>query len=262
MADERRLIGLVPAAGRALRLGPLPCSKEILPFGPRRSGGPVSRDGRQRVIAEVLLDAYRRAGVDHALVLLRKGKWDIPERLGDGRDLGLPLAYLALDATAGIPETLDAAYPFVADADVALGFPDTWFEPRDAYVHLLRRLRGTGADAVLGLVPSDRSEKTDMVELDDRGRVRRIVVKEWNTGLRYAWMIAVWSPAFSLLLHDLMTGAGDRRGEYYPGHVIQTAVDSGLRVDGVTFPEGSFLDIGTPGDLARAVERFGGERAP
>ncbi len=247
---SRRLIGLVPAAGRALRLGPLPGSKEILPLG------------RRRVVSEHLLDAYRRAGVDHALVLLRKGKWDIPNRLGDGRDLGLPLAYLALDATAGIPETLDAATPFVAGADVALGFPDTWFEPRDAYVHLLRRLRGTDAEVVLGLVPSDRSEKTDMVELDDSGRVRRIVVKERDTGLRYAWMIAVWTPAFSRFLHDSVTTAGDRQGELYPGHVIQAAVDDGLRVDGVAFPEGSFLDIGTPEDLARAAERFGGNMNP
>jgi glucose-1-phosphate thymidylyltransferase len=244
------VIGLVPAAGRALRLGPLPCSKEIYPLGLR----PTADGPRPRVVSEHLFDAFRRAGVDHALVLLRKGKWDIPAHLGVGRDLDLPLAYLALDATAHIPETLDAAYPFVADADIALGFPDTWFEPRDAYVHLLRRLRETGAEVVLGLVPSDRPEKTDMVELDEKGRVRRIVVKERDTGLRHAWMIAVWSPVFSRFLHDFVAGSGERRGELYPGHVVQAAVDAGMRVDGMVFDGGSFLDIGTPEDLARAME--------
>ena len=54
-----------------------------------------------------------------------------------------------------------------------------------------------------------------------------------------------------------MAGEGDLRGEVYRGHLIQTVVDAGLRVDGIPFPDGSFLDLGTPEDLARAVERFG-----
>ena len=255
--ETRPVIGLVPAAGKARRLGRLPCSKEIFPIGVVETP-----DGtRSRVICELLFDGFRRAGIRKSLIVLRKGKWDVPAHLGDGGDLGLHLAYLAVDPTSGVSETLDRAFPFVEDFDVALGFPDTWFEPRDAYVHLLQRLRAGDPrpSVVLGCVPTDRSEKTDMVEMDEDGRVRRIVVKQKDTGLRYAWFLAVWTPLFSAYLHEYLKDPPPSApaGEVYPGHILQAAIDDGLRVEAVTFPDGSFLDMGTPDDLHRGLKLFG-----
>ncbi len=210
-----------------------------------------------------LLAALRKAGVGKAFILLRRGKWDIPALLGSGSD-GLEFAYRVLEPTASVPETLDGAYPFTAEATVALGFPDTIFEPTDAYVHLLRRLDaedGEKPQVVLGCVPSDRSENTDMVDADAAGRVRRIVVKQADTGLRYAWIIAVWTPAFSRFLHDAVAAGPTPGRELYPGHVIQAAVDAGMRVDAVHFPQGRFLDVGTPEDLERARRGTSGHGA-
>ncbi len=255
MTARAPVVGLVPAAGRAGRLGVLPCSKEIFPIGFTEAGGPR----RPRPACEPLLESLRTAGVDRAWILLRKGKWDIPELLGrglrPGGDDALHLAYLALDPTASVPETLDAAYSFVADCRVALGFPDILFEPRDAYRHLLDRLDGAGADVVLGLFPTDQHEKTDMIELDADGRrVRRLVIKQADAGLDYTWSIAVWTPAFSGYLHDFLARRDtDAAGELYVGQVIQAAIDDGLVVESVTFPDGSYLDVGTPEDLERAV---------
>lgn len=248
------VVGLVPAAGRADRLGDLPCSKEIFPVGFRDAGGVR----RPRPVCEHLLEALRQAGVRRAFVLLRKGKWDVPALLGRGLDPGagdgLHLAYLALDPTASVPETLDCAYPFVSDCRVALGFPDILFEPRDAYRHLVARQAATEAPVVLGLFPAERPEKTDMVELDDSGRVRRLVIKQAGAALRYTWSIALWTPEFSRYLHDHLArrDAGTAR-ELYVGDVIQAAIDDGLEVEAVAFPEGSCLDVGTPEDLERAV---------
>jgi glucose-1-phosphate thymidylyltransferase len=36
------------------------------------------------------------------------------------------------------------------------------------------------------------------------------------------------------------------------GHIIQAAIDSGLQVEAELFARGTYLDIGTPKDLARA----------
>ncbi len=257
------MIGLVPAAGGAARLGALPCSKEIFPLG-------IGPDGRTRPVCEHLLDAYLDAGVERAFVLLRKGKWDIPQLLGRGRrsmDAELRLAYLALDPTASVPETLDAAYPFVTGARVALGFPDILFEPRDAFRSLVERQEESGADLVLGLFPADRPDKADMVELDDDGRVRRLIIKQPDADLRFTWSIALWTPAFSRYLHDFVARqakavplGGSRGGstagdEIHVGDVIQAAVDEGWAVEAVPHPEGSYLDVGTPEDLVRALGR-------
>ena len=37
--SQREIIGVIPAAGRATRLGPLPCSKELFPVGFQNTDG-------------------------------------------------------------------------------------------------------------------------------------------------------------------------------------------------------------------------------
>lgn len=272
---EREVVGLIPAAGRADRLGALPCSKEIFPLGFHADAEGVERP---RPVCGRLLESLAAAGVHRAYVLLRKGKWDIPALLGDGVELGLPLAYLALEPTASVPETLDRAYPFVREATVALGFPDIVVEPGDAYRPLLRRLHRSEAAAVLGLFPTDQSWKADMVELEGEERrpgraqvesrperaqvdkVRRIVIKQAETTLRFTWSIAVWGPEFSSYLHDFVAdgraGSTGNSTEIYVGDVLQAAIDDGMTVLGERFEDGSFLDVGTPEDLRQAAVRF------
>jgi glucose-1-phosphate thymidylyltransferase len=206
------------------------------------------------VACEFLLRAYRDAGTDRAYLILRAGKWDIPAYLGDGHTLGLPLGYLMMRHPYGVPYTLDQATPFVGDATVLLGFPDILFETRTpVYPRLLDELETTGADVVLGLFPSDRPDKGDMVDTDAEGRVRAIVIKSRTTALRQAWIVAVWTPAFTRFLHEEL----DRRSphtaedeEFYLGHLFLAAVAAGIDVRGVPFPDGRYVDLGTPGELA------------
>lgn len=245
-------MGLVPAAGRARRLAASlgGASKEVLPVG---------RDGRPA--AAFLLERLARAGVERAYVVLRAGKWDVPERLGDGAGLGVHLSYLVIEETASVAETLDRAYPFVRGRRVALGFPDILFRPADAFARVRERQEATGADAVLGLVPTDRPDKADLVTVDAGGAVRGLAIKPGPGARRpeppWTWIAAVWGPALTELLHREVAAA--RRGstrargrELYPGDVLQRAIDEGLRVEAVTFPEGRHLDVGTPEDLERA----------
>ncbi len=239
----------MPAAGRALRLAgsglgsASGTSKEVLPVG---------RDGRPA--AALLLDAFRRAGVARAYVVLRPDKWDVAETLGDGAAFGVPLAYRVVAETSSVAETLDRAYPFVRGRRVALGFPDILFEPPEAFARVAETQARTGADAVLGLVPTDRPDKADLVETGPDGRVRRLTLKPRRSAPGFTWIAAVWSPTMVDLLHREVSAG--RRGpggrELYPGDLLQVAIDEGLRVEAVRFPEGRHLDIGTPEDLARA----------
>jgi glucose-1-phosphate thymidylyltransferase len=176
------------------------------------------------------------------------------------------LAYLMMRLPYGAPYTVDQAYPFVRGARILFGFPDILFQPQDAFVRLLEHQSTTGADVVLGLFPSDQPHKMDMVDLaiEERrpmhcgvsgGRVRKIVIKPRQTDLRYTWIIAVWTPVFTRLMHEYLAAINDdraRKQEIYVGHVIQAAIDSGLQVEAELFAEGNYLDIGTPEDLARA----------
>ena len=86
--------------------------------------------------------------------------------------------------------------------------------------------------------------------------------------LRFSWICAVWSASFSQFMHDYVsrerasTGREapayhgiDPQGDLPVGAVIRAAIEKGLRVDGVTFPDETFIDIGTPENLAHALRQ-------
>ena len=156
---------------------------------------------------------------------------------------------------------MDQAYPFVQNAVVALGFPDILFQPEDAYVKVLARLEASNADVVLGLFPTDKPQKAGMVDFDAVGKVRSIIEKPRESNLRYMWGVAVWTPTFGQFLHNyLLKIQGNNNLSHLPelpiGDVIQAAIAQGMHVEAEVFPEGTYLDIGTPDDLVRAVRQF------
>lgn len=257
MQKDVDIVGVLPAGGRGARIEPLPCSKEIFPIG----FGKVGEAGnvRPKPVSQYLLEKMRKAGVKKAYFILREDKWDIPKYFGDGASVDMNLGYLMMRLPFGTPYTLDQAYPFVCDSIVAFGFPDILFDTDDAFVQLLDRQASTGADVVLGLCPVERPWTMDMVERDDKSKVRSIVIKPPVSSLGYGWIIAVWSPVFTLFLHEHLQsqqhkGDGtEGRSELSVGHVLQAALHNGLHMEGVQFSQCSYLDIGTPDNLNKAV---------
>jgi glucose-1-phosphate thymidylyltransferase len=255
----QRVIGLLPAGGRATRIAPLPMSKELYPIGFRRSA-----DGmRPKVVCHYLLEKMRQARITTAYLVLRPGKWDIPNYFGNGAMLDMHLAYLTVHVSFGVPYTLDQAYPFVQDAVIALGFPDILFQPQDAFAKILVRQADGGADVVLGLFSTEQPSKAGMVDFDSSGRVRSVIEKPLQTDLRYMWAIAIWTPKFTQFMHEYLQAIASRyaslesltdpRPELPIGDVIQAAIDQGFRVEAEVFEQGRYLDIGTPENLAQAV---------
>lgn len=261
---QQEVIGLIPAAGQATRLAPLPGSKELYPIGFRSVNG----SKRPKVVCHYLLEKMRLAGIRKAYFVLRSGKWDIPAYLGDGTILDMNLGYLIMRLPFGVTYTLDQAYPFVQNAVIAIGFPDIIFQPDDTFKRLLARLAITNADVVLGVVPFENPQKGGMVDFDTEGRVRLVVEKPDYSDLRYSWCTAVWTPIFTEFMHQhvaalesdrLRSGAGNNlvpQRELPIGDVIQAAIENGLSVQAEVFTDGAFLDIGTPEDLVRAVRHF------
>jgi glucose-1-phosphate thymidylyltransferase len=264
-SGDSRIVGLLPAAGRAKRISPLPMSKELYPIGFSAANRDVSRP---KVVSQYLLERMSSAGVCEAFFILRPGKWDIPSYFGDGSGVGVRLAYLTVHVPFGVPFTLDQAYPFIRGATIALGFPDILFWPESAYSVLLRRLAHSTAAVVLGLFPTDQPSQVGVVDLDDQGLVRGLHEKSDLTHLPFMWAIAVWKPEFTEFLHEFIQAelSDIRREEdenealYLPPHrempigdVINAAILSGMRVEAETFPSGSYFDIGTPSNLLEAI---------
>ena len=265
------LIGLLPAAGKASRIQPLPCSKELLPIGFQTVGAEKGRANlRPKAVSNYLLDCMHYAGARQAYVVINRGKWDIPSYYGPGTLTGIDLAYIITDYSYGAPFSLKQAFPFVSGATILLGFPDIIMSPVDGFSRLLERKTETGADLVLGLFRATEPAKMDMVELDDHGEIKAIDIKPRTTALIYTWIIAVWSPAFTafmqtylddvepVLRRKLQDTPGERLPEYYVGQVIQAALKSNLHIANVIFEEETYTDIGTPDSLVSAMTTMAG----
>lgn len=264
---DAEVVGVVPAAGRSRRLGPLPCSKELFPIG--FTSTDRTRSPAPKVVSHYLLESFRLAGVEKAYVVIREGKWDIPQYFGDGRSLDMDLAYIVIRDSNGPPDSVNRAYPFLSGKTVAFGFPDIILRPPNIFARLLNYLSQQNCDLVLGLFPAHDCRAMDMVDVDRQGRVREIYLKPRRTALRYAWVCAVWRPTFTEFLHAaLSSSSGPRRfgmkgnrkidaqGDVPVGAVIKAAVRQRLSVESVTFPRGAYLDIGTPTDLMKAVRTY------
>ena len=260
------IVGLIPAAGRATRLAPLPCSKELLPVGFQTAG--EGADRKPKPVSQYLLDRMKLAGARKVFFIARQGKWDIADYYADGSRLGLHLAYLHVGAPWGPPFTLTQAAPFIGDADVVFGFPDILVDPPDSFTPLLARMHTSGADVVLGLFNCRADEPGDVIQTDGNGRVIGLETKE-ERPVRpphyVCWMFAVWRHTFTRFMTEhcrklaaraeetVRQSPGAKPPEWPVGAVIAAAMHQGLHVDSVFFESGRFLDVGTPEGITAAA---------
>ena len=250
-------IALIPAAGIASRLPQVVGSKEMLPVAAAGVGHPPGVE-TEPVICH-LLRSLRQAGATETRIVLRTGKWDIPEYLSqhDWNDLNLKFVFTR--GTSGVPETVATGLRDRPGANILFGFPDILFEPVDAMKKLGRRLLDSEADVILGAFPTLNSAKMDMVKIEQDDRVSTIEIKPEHTSLEFTWITAAWTPSFTDYFLDLQQNAPARvqrqaaaHADLHLGHSLQLAIDDGLRVEAQVFTSGRSLDIGTPDDLGKA----------
>ena len=162
------IVGVVPAAGHALRLQPLPHSKELLDVG-------------GRPIMDYLVERMRAAGADELRVITRPEKQDVIDhaaRLGASVVLGNPPT---------INDSLAAGMAGLAPDDIVLlGFPDSLWEPLDGFHRLLEVVQA-GAEVALGLFDAPGIEGSDYLVLDESGAITDIDIKPVTPRSTWIW---------------------------------------------------------------------------
>ncbi|MDX1394818.1 MAG: hypothetical protein R3195_10510 [Gemmatimonadota bacterium] len=249
------VIGVVPAAGSATRLGGRALSKEIEPVYP-------APPGQARPIAFCLLERLRASGVDRAFVVSSADKVDVRDTLGGG-PAGTPaLDHLIVEASPAAAYTVSIGTAAAGEATVALGFPDVlWNDPmRDgegAFARLAHALAESGAEIALGLFPPSPDYATDGVVAGDDGVVAGFEPGDRAEGLA-TWTLAVWRPSFSRFLErEVAARYGPWSGRTPRGELTMTqafalAIEAGLSATAVQVSDHPFLDIGEPARLEAA----------
>jgi glucose-1-phosphate thymidylyltransferase len=217
------IVGVIPAAGYATRLQPLPSSKEVLPI----NGRPVM---------DYVVERMRLAGCTELRVVTRPEKEDViahAEKLG----ATIVLAY---------PETTSESFAtgmggLAQDDIVLIGWPDTLWEPEDGYVPLIEAVE-RGREIALGLFETPDVRRSDVLSFDESGRITGIHIKPAEPPSRWIWGCAA---ARRRAL------AGLEREEW-PGSFFNTLCQNGMDLYAVRLSD-VWLDIGTKEALERAM---------
>ena len=262
MTGRDEVVGVVPAAGTAARLGSPGASKELTPA--------YVRDDRPHEALPVcyrLLDAFHEARIPTAYVVSASSKSDLRQALGEGGPETPGLHHVELRESPSPAFSVAAATRPAGEATIALGFPDVLWQGDAAFERLLARL-DDGADVALGLFPPAPDYPTVAVAVDARSRVLGFRPREQNRE-DPAWMLAVWRPVFSRVLERevdarygsgagaarIPDGAGESLAELGLTEVLTVAIEVGLTVVGERVSERPFFDIGEPHRLAEALRR-------
>lgn len=258
LETEREIVGIVPAGGKGTRLYPYPGPKELFPVGYQEIHVNGKLEKRPKAISQYLIENMVAAGARKLYIIVSGGKEDVMRYYGNGHTFGVQICYLMQEKVAGMAHAINLVTPWLSgDEIVIMGMPDTVVEPSDAFTQIVQARARWDADLVLGLFHTERPHKFGMVGLDDDASVIEHVDKPRETDLRWCWGICCWTAAFVQLIDRGVNSWTPPSGrELVLGDIFDMALEKELVTKGVTFENGSYLDIGTYDELRLTFQKY------
>jgi glucose-1-phosphate thymidylyltransferase len=244
VTHHMKTIALIPAAGSGSRLPGISGSKEMLEVAESPASDP-------RPILQHLLMRLAESSLHQIVVITSPNKLDILNYLGR---VGAEPSNVSVELITNSPSvihTLSSVAGRFSHDSILMALPDIVFQPGRAITDLQKAWPLCRADLLLGLFPTDRPEKSDIVETHADGGVARIRVKDSSAPNDHAWIMAMWTPEFTRFLAEWLQNMPPENSDPQLGDVFIDAIAAGLTIDTIKFPAGKFLDIGTPDDLHR-----------
>lgn len=247
MSEE--FIGLIPAAGKGIRLG-LPYPKELYP---------VIQENRYKPISQFVLDNLTRGGLKHIIFVVNETKHQLIGYFGSGQRFGCEISYVvqeqfkrAGDSTSpGLAHALDSAYHLMNGKTVFFGMADTIMRPENVFSYAYQQ-SSPEDDVILVLFDTKRPEKFGMVHTNGNGRVIEIVDKPKQTNLMRMWGCIIWRPRFTQYLHECVQEKGISDFALIMNHAIQ----AGFQFRGVPIKDGTYIDLGTYDEIMEMDRQF------
>lgn len=243
------LIGLIPAAGKGVRLG-LPYPKELYP---------VIRENRYKPISQFVVTNMTVAGIQHIVFVINQNKHQLIGFFGDGHRFGCNLSYVVQEqrlhegksTSPGLANALDSAYHLVKGKTVCFGMADTIMQPENIFSVGLNAATPED-DVIFLLFTTKRPEKFGMVQVDEYQLVKQIIDKPQQTNLTEMWGAIIWRPRFTEFLHESVTI--ENISDF--ALIMNNAIKAGYQFRGVHIQEGVYIDLGTYEEIAELDRRF------
>jgi dTDP-glucose pyrophosphorylase len=219
MSQGDEFQGVILAAGKGKRIQPfsLHTPKPLLPV-------------LDRPLLVWQIAAMRDLGVRDIVIVIGHLGHHVVQALGDGTAHGVKLTYVEQDQVLGIAHAVSQLEPFIT-RPFLLFLGDIFFETKDLG-SMLELYRRDDVDAVLAVkVEKDRAalRRNFTVDLDDRGRVRRVIEKPRHpsTDLKGCGLYLFDTTIFDAVRRTPRTALRD---EYELTDAIQIFIDYGYGV--------------------------------
>lgn len=230
---------VVLAAGEGVRLQPVTLTrpKHLIKVG----GKPI---------LEHCLRVLKSCGIDEIVLVVHYMADAIRDYFGDGQSLGLKVEYVEQKEVLGTGNAVGIVEPFVED-DFLLVYGDLLFtvEAVKKVVDLHEKEKPV---ATMAVVPVENPEGYGMVEVEEKGNVKRIVEKprreEASTNLANAGIYVFSKNIFEKVRET----SASVRGEWEVTDAISLLLREGKRVLGVEVLREDWFDVGRPWDLLEA----------
>jgi dTDP-glucose pyrophosphorylase len=234
---------VVLAAGRGTRMGSLTAAtpKPLLAVA-------------GRALIEHVLSGLALAGVQRAIVVTGYRGEQIEAALGDGRRLGLDIAYRRQAHPDGTARAVLLAEPLVGSAPFVLSWGDILVPP-SFYSELVANFAARPCDALLAVNEVEDPWQGAAVYLDPSGRVTRLEEKPPRGSSTTHWNNAGVMLLRSAIFDYARRIAPSPRGEYELPQAVAAMVGDGRLVRGLAV-RGYWSDVGTPADLVEAERRI------
>jgi len=246
---DAELIGLIPAAGKGVRLR-LPYPKELYP---------IIRENRYKPIAQFVLENLVKSGIKHVVFVVNETKHQLIGYFGNGHRFGCHISYVVQEPinnqqnskSPGLAHALDSAYHLTRGRTVYFGMADTIMTPKDVFTMAVEQA-DPDDDAVFSLFPTKNPEKFGMVQMDANNRIEKIVDKPEKTTLHYMWGCIIWGPRFTEFLHEktYLEGIGDF------AQIMNSAIESGMAFRGAPIKDSTYTDLGTYDEIIELDRKF------
>ncbi len=229
--------GLILSGGKGTRLRPLThtSAKQLVPVANK----PVLFYG---------IEAMAAAGIaEVGIIIAPETGAEIRAAAGDGSAFGIAIEYIEQEEPLGLAHALLTAEPFLGQSPFVMYLGDNLL--RDGIVDLVDTFRSEGPDALILLTPVPDPESYGVAELDDDGRVARLVEKPKEPQSDLA-LVGVYM--FTPAIFDAARAIEPSwRNELEITDAIQHLVDAGLRVD-PHIVRGWWKDTGQVQDMLEA----------
>jgi glucose-1-phosphate thymidylyltransferase len=240
-------IGLIPAAGKGLRLG-LPYPKELYP---------VIRNNHYKPVAQFILENMVQAGIQHIVFVINETKSQLIGYFGNGSRFGCNISYVVQEPNLkeearpfGLAHALDTAYHLVKGKTVFFGMADTIIQPKEVFSFGFKAMAPED-DAVFCVFPTNSPEKFGMIRSSNQ-QIVEIVDKPSHTELTNMWGCILWRHRFTEFLHE----AVKEKGEFDFAKILNQAIAGGYKFHSVIFPKGKYLDLGTYEEIMEIDKRL------